>query len=71
MTNINEQFPLVDGQKHLSTFKRSLPQLPAKETFICEVDVLKAEMESCELTIEGEFISEAKMEEMGWSENLN
>ena len=58
-------------KNHLSTPKRPIPQLPAKETFICEVDVMKAELESCELTVEGEFISEAKMEEMGWSENLN
>lgn len=35
---------------------------------MCEVEVMKSEMESCELTVEGEFVSQAKMEEWGWSE---
>ncbi len=41
----------------------------AKETFICEVEVLKSEMTACEVVVEGEFASEATMEEWGWSES--
>lgn len=41
---------------------------PAQETFICEVEVLKSEMTSCELVVEGEFASVLTMEEWGWSE---
>lgn len=42
----------------------------AKETFICEVEVLRSEMESSELVIEGEFASEADMADWGFSEYL-
>jgi len=30
---------------------------------------MRQEMKSCELTVEGEFISETAMEELGWSEH--
>ena len=40
----------------------------AKETFICEVEVMKSEMMECELNIEGEFVSQDTMESWGWSE---
>lgn len=30
---------------------------------------MRQEMKSCELTVEGEFISEIAMEELGWSEH--
>jgi len=44
----------------------------SQETFICEVEVLKSEMTSCEVTVEGEFVSEATMQdEWGWSEPID
>lgn len=43
----------------------------AQETFICEVEIIKSEMTQCELTVEGEFVSQATMEAWGWSEHLD
>ncbi|CAK9056486.1 Uncharacterized protein SCF082_LOCUS30427 [Durusdinium trenchii] len=43
------------------------PALPT-ETFVSEVEVLRSEMESTELTVEGEFATEADMIEWGFSE---
>lgn len=42
--------------------------ISAQETFMCEVEVIKAEMTSCELVVEGQFVSQATMEEWGFSE---
>ena len=42
----------------------------AQETFIAEVEVLRSEMMSCKLVVEGEFVSTEKMEEWGFSEYL-
>ena len=44
--------------------------LPTKETFICEVEVMKSELTESEVTVEGEFVSQSTMEEWGWSEYL-
>ena len=44
-------------------------QLPSKETFITEVEVIRSEMEETEVTINGEFVTREKMfDEWGWSE---
>ena len=43
----------------------------AEETFVCEVEILKSEMTECEVVVEGQFVSEAAMEEWGWSEFLD
>lgn len=43
----------------------------AKETFITEVYVIREEMKSSEVVVEGEFASEETMsEQWGWSEIL-
>ena len=39
-------------------------------TFIAEVEVIRSEMLEHEVTVEGEFASEALMYEWGFSENL-
>ena len=44
--------------------------MPAQETFVAEVEVMRMEMKSCDLVVEGEFWSEEKMYEMGYSEYL-
>lgn len=42
-----------------------LPQ----ETFVSEVEILRSEMESSEVVVEGEFASESQMEEWNFSEH--
>ena len=41
---------------------------PAQETFIAEVEVLREEMQSTEVVIEGEFLSHVDMTDKGMSE---
>lgn len=38
------------------------------ETFVVEVEIIKSEMESSEVVVEGEYMSTEKMEELGYSE---
>ena len=38
---------------------------------MCEVEVMKSEMTESQVTVEGEFVSQATMESWGWSERLN
>lgn len=40
----------------------------AQETFINEVEIIRSELESAELVIEGQFVSVATMEEWGRTE---
>lgn len=42
----------------------------AKETFCAEVEVLRQEMQSSELVIEGEFLSHDQMVQKGFSEHF-
>ena len=44
---------------------------PSQETFVAEVEVMRMEMKSCDLVVEGEFWSEEKMYEQGFSEYLD
>lgn len=44
------------------------PHHSTKETFIAEVEIIKSEMESSEVNVEGQYMSQAKMEEEGYSE---
>ena len=48
-----------------------MPPGVAQETFICEVEIMKSELTECEVTVEGEFVSQSTMEEWGWSESLD
>lgn len=41
-----------------------------KETFVIEVEIIKSEMESSEVVVEGEYMSTEKMEELGYSEHF-
>ena len=41
-----------------------------KETFITEVEVLRAQMVEQDITIEGEFLSDQQMQDEGMSERL-
>lgn len=42
----------------------------SKETFVAEVEIIKSEMEASEVTVDGEYMSQDKMEELGYSEPL-
>lgn len=42
----------------------------SKETFICEVEVLRQELKECELLVEGQFASESQMEEWGYTQHF-
>ena len=42
--------------------------MPAQETFIAEVEVLREEMQSTEVVIEGEYLSHVGMTEKGMTE---
>ena len=42
----------------------------AQETFISEVEIIRSEMESQEVVVEGEYASEQTMTEWGFSEYL-
>lgn len=44
-----------------------LPVTGLKETFICEVEVLRQELKECELLVEGQFASESQMEEWNYT----
>ena len=60
----------MEGRTHCETFLPvSFP--PSQETFVAEVEVMRMEMKSCDLTVEGEFWSEEKMYEEGYSEYLD
>ncbi|CAK9080269.1 Uncharacterized protein SCF082_LOCUS38276 [Durusdinium trenchii] len=43
---------------------------PDWDTFVEEVEIMRAEMKETELVIEGEFVTVQTMEEWGWSEKL-
>ena len=51
---------------HVMTCNLRLTQ----ETFVSEVEILRNEMESSEVVVEGEFASESQMEEWNFSEHL-
>ena len=58
------------GLLYSCCFQLSCTFLAAQEVFIAEVEVLRAELYEKDITIEGEFLSEAAMEEEGISELL-
>lgn len=51
-------------------FPSSSTPFPTKETFCAEVEILRAEMQSSELVVEGEFLTHEGMIEKGISEHF-
>lgn len=67
-SNVAMTQPLAVGQVASRCFKRlccvTFGASLAEETFVSEVEVLKAELQSCQLTVEGEFYSETHMSDV-------
>ena len=45
-------------------------QRTSKDVFVVEVEVWVQQTKTSEIVIEGEYVSESKMLEWGWTENL-
>lgn len=53
-----------------STHHSNLGPMPAQDTFVAEVEILRSEMQSSELLVEGEFLTHDAMIEKGISEHF-
>lgn len=56
----------IQTNNHSSSARR----LWAEETFCAEVEILRSEMQSTEIVVDGEFLSHTDMTEKGFSEHF-